>query len=173
MPKYIIDTDKGTCKSYSEIRTYDNIASAMEDWLGAIEWDDKVTAIQTWYYGKMVKDSWCATGLSYFSHVCGKEGQTGRFENVDRMKEYMNALGRLDCTKNYGGGAYKPKRGDVVFMSSKHTYDDCTHVGVVASINNDTGKVMILSCNDRNDSIGVQERNYLTDSYVVAFGNIT
>lgn len=171
--KYIIDTEAGTCKPYGGQLKYDTIADAMEAWAGAKEWDEKVTKIQTWFYGRLVKDAWCATGLSYFSAAVEKEDQTGKFENVDLMKDHMNKLGRLDCTANYGGGAYRPKRGDVVFMSSKHTYADCTHVGTVSAINHNTGEVTICSCNDKNDSIGFQVRNYKTDRYVVAFGNIS
>lgn len=173
MAKYIIDIDRGTCELYDTVPKYKTIADAMEAWVGAKEWDSKVSAIQKWFYGSLVKDAWCCTGLSYFANNVGVEKQTGRFENVDSMKDYMNTLGRLDCTKNYGGGAYKPKRGDVVFMSNKYTYADCTHVGVVSSVDNKTGAITICSCNDKNDSIGHQERNYLVDKYVVAFGNVT
>ena len=93
------------------------------------------------------------------------------FENVDDMKKYMDSRNMLDCTKNYGGGHYQAKRGDVVFMSSKYDYLDCTHVGVVAEIDHDTGRVVIISCN-HSDMIGIETRNFITDKYVVAWGRV-
>lgn len=147
------------------------IADAMELFIGAKEWDDTTRMIQEWYYGSFVKDAWCTTGLSYFADVCHVIDQTGKHENVDKMKDYMNKRKMLDCTANYGGGSYKAKRGDVIFFSSKYTYRDCTHVGVISEINHDTGYVKYCSCNSK-DSIRWDTRNYITDKYVVAFGRV-
>lgn len=171
--KYMIDTEKMTIEKMTpdENAGHMTIADYMELDLGAKEWDGVVTAIQTWFYGSLVKSAWCATGLSYYSHMAGKDYYTGKYENVDTMKEHMNSLGMLDCTRLYGGGHYQPKRGDVVFMSSRHTYSDCTHVGVVSQIDLDTGTVVISSCN-HNDGIGQETRNFLTDPYIVAWGRV-
>ena len=168
--KYLIDTVAGTCVPY-EANKMSTIADEMEACLGAKEWDETVTKIQKRFYGYLSKTAWCATGLSYFSSLAGKLEQTGMFENVDDMKEYMDSRNMLDCTKNYGGGHYQAKRGDVVFMSSKYNYLDCTHVGVVSEINHHTGQVTIISCN-HNNAIGKEIRNYLTDKYVVAWGRV-
>lgn len=170
--KYLIDTDTGTCVPYTGVvLTFNNIADAMESCLGAKEWDETVEKIQKWFYGSFVKAAWCATGVSYFSMLAHKLTQTGQYENVDSMKEYMDSRGMLDCTKNYGGGAYVPKRGDIVFMSNKYSYLDCTHVGVVSEIDTHTGKVVVVSCNC-DDMIKKKTYNYLTDKYVVAWGRI-
>lgn len=170
--KYIIDTDALTIiPAEAHEDNAITIADAMEAELGAKEWDDDVLEIQKWFYGHYVKDAWCATGLSYFSAAAGKEYYTGKYENVDHMKEHMNSLGYLDCTANYGGGHYQPKRGDVVFMSSKHTYEDCTHVGVVSSVDNNSGEVTVVSCNC-DDSIKKRSYNYKTDKYIVAWGRV-
>lgn len=172
MPKYLIDTDAGTCVPFSGgVLIYDNIADAMESCLGASEWDATTEKIQTWFYGSFVKDAWCATGLSYFSMLAKKLTQTGQFENVDSMKEYMDYRGMLDCTKIYGGGAYTPKRGDIVFMSSKYSYQDCTHVGVVSEVDTRNGRVVVTSCNCDN-SIKKKTYNYKISKYVVAWGRI-
>ena len=87
------------------------------------------------------------------------------------MKEHFNTRGFLDCTPNYGGGAYKAKRGDLVFFSDNHTYADCTHVGVVQAINYDTGYLQWIGGNT-SDAISSKKTNYLTDKYVVAFGRV-
>lgn len=148
------------------------MADIMESMLGAVEYDETVTKIQTWFYGTLMKTAWCCTCVSYCAEKAGVAAQTGKYENVDSMKEFMNSINRLDCTKRYGGGAYKPKRGDVVFMSIAYSYADCTHVGVVAEVDNATGYLKVISGNS-NDSIRYTEYNYLQDDYVVAFGNIT
>ena len=168
--KYLIDTDAGTCIPYGEEKM-GNIADEMEACIGAKEWDETVTKIQKWFYGYLSKTAWCATGLSYFSALAGKLEQTGMFENVDDMKEYMDSRNRLDCTKNYGGGAYKAKRGDVVFMSSKDDSLDWTHFGGWAEIAPDTGRGVIISCN-HSDMIVIDTRNFITDKYVVAWGRV-
>lgn len=147
------------------------IASLMAEHIGAKEYEGIVAEIQKWYYGRLVKASWCCTCLSYFSEMAGVSIQTGKHENVDRMKQYMQERDMLDCTVNYGGGHYKPKPGDVVFMSSKHMYDDCTHVGAVLTVNNDTGHIEVISGNC-DDQIKVKKYNYLIHKYIVAFGRI-
>lgn len=138
---------------------------------GAKEWDATVAKIQTWYYGYVSKTAWCATSLSYYANMAGVADQTGKYNNVDRVKDFMNSRGMLDCTKNYGGGHYVPKRGDVVFMSDKKTYADCTHIGVISDINTSKGTVTVISGNCA-DSICKRTYNYLTDKYVVAWGRI-
>lgn len=148
-----------------------NIALEFSKHIGTREYDGIVKKIQEWYYGRLVKASWCCTSLSYFAELCGVGDQTGKHENVDRMKDYMRNRDMLDCTKNYGGGQYKPKMGDIVFMSSKHDFNDCTHVGAVYSIDNITGRIDVISGNC-DDMIKIKSYNYLTDKYIVAFGRI-
>lgn len=146
-----------------------DLAGMFEAYVGTKEYDGIVSVIQKWYYGRLVKDAWCATSVSYFASMCGLYDIVGKYENVDRMKEHMNAIGRLDCTQLYGGGNYKPKRNDLVFMSSKHTYDDCTHVMVISSVDNKTGVIKCIGGNT-GDAIAYRTYNYFTDKYIVAFG---
>lgn len=155
----------------AEPSTDKTIADYFEKYLGTKEYDGIVKTIQEWYYGRLVKAAWCATSVSYFAYVAGKGSIVGKFENVNRMKEHLNRNNLLDCTKNYLGGNYKAKRGDLVFLSSTHKYEDCTHVGVVSEIDHATGRLVVVSGNSK-DSIRLDEYNYLTDLYVVAFGRI-
>ena len=147
------------------------IADFYEQHLGVKEYEGIVKTIQEWYYGRLVKAAWCATSFSYFAHLAGKSEYVGKFENVNRLKEHLNNKNLLDCTKNYLGGNYQAKRGDAVFLSSTHKFSDCTHVGCVSSIDHTTGKLVVVSGNSQ-DSIRLDEYNYLTDPYVVAFGRI-
>lgn len=63
---------------------------------GAREWDATVTAIQTWYYGSMVKDNWCATSMSYMCDQAGCLNRVGgKNENVyDMMTACQAAAGQ-------------------------------------------------------------------------------
>lgn len=177
--KLIIDTDLMTvAKAPGKGIT---IADAMEDKIGIIEYDAYVQEIQKWFYGRMVEAAWCATGLSYFAWRVGVTEQTGKHENVDRMKEYMDAMDTLYTTQNYirkniPWQEYSPKRGDVVFMSSKKKFADCTHVGVVSAVDNTVGTLCVCSCNvnspGRKDGCYLNTYNYKTDNYIVAFGKI-
>lgn len=174
--KVVIDTDKNIVLVDGE-QVYEkpsgahktDLAGLFEAYLGTKEYEGIVSVIQKWYYGTLVKDSWCATSVSYFANLCGLSEVVGKYENVDKMKEHMNSIGRLDCTKLYGGGHYKPKRNDIVFMSSRYEYDDCTHVMVVSEVDNNTGAIKCVGGNT-GDAIAFRNYNYLTDKYIVAFG---
>lgn len=150
-----------------------NLADILEQWIGAKEWDETVTTIQKWFYnGATPKTAWCATTVSYTANIADKLAQLGgKADNCDTMKENMIRLDRVDATKNHGGGAYKAKRGDIVFLSSKSTLADITHVGIVSSINHTTGELVVVSGNSQ-DSIRKDTYNFLTDKKVIAFGRI-
>lgn len=154
-----------------QIKKRSIISEEMCKYVGAKEYTGIVATIQRWYYGKLVRDAWCTTAISYFANLCGVSVQTGKHENVDLLKVYMNNRKSLDCTKRYGGGTYKAKAGDIIFFSTKHLYKDCTHVGAVIDINHSTGWVKWIGGNTGN-TIAIRENNYLTDPYVVAFGKI-
>lgn len=146
-----------------------DLAGMFEAYEGTKEYEGIVKVIQTWYYGDMVKAAWCATAVSYFAYICGLSDLVGKYENVDYMKENLRSKGRLDCTANYGGGAYKPKRNDLVFFSKYNTYTDCTHVMVVQEIK---GDYVICIGGNTDDAITSKTYNYKTNKYVVAFGNL-
>lgn len=171
--KYIIDTDTLKMIPYKETEEKKTLADIILPWVGTKEYDGVVADIQNWYYGFVSKTAWCATCVSYAAHLLGNpvEKYVGKFENVDLMKDHINKQGRLDCTKNYGGGAYTPVRGDLIFFSLKYSYKDCTHVGVVLEANPNTGNVTCISGNS-SDMVKIDSYNYYTNKYVVAFGNM-
>ena len=174
MKYYIeLDTETTTVKlvDYPGCNALYTLADCFEAYEGTKEYNGIVAKIQEWYYGYVSKTAWCATSVSYFADYIGIADQVGKYENVDKMKEHFNTRGFLDCTPTYGGGAYKAKRGDLVFFSDNHTYADCTHVGVVQSINHNTGYLQWIGGNT-SDAISSRETNYLTDKYVVAFGRV-
>lgn len=172
--KIDIDSDLKTI-SVDGVQIYPNIlcqtmADLFEQHLGVTEYNGIVIDIQTWYYGRLVKAAWCATSVSYFADKAKVSNQVGKHENCDRMKDFMSAKGKLHKVKRYGGdGKYIPKRGDVVFMSSKNTYNDITHVGVVSSISGNELKVV---SGNMKDMIRIDTYYLNTSTYVVAFGEV-
>lgn len=66
----------------------EKVYNAFVSMYGAREWDADVQAIQTWYYGSMVKDNWCATSMSYMANAAGVLNRIGgKNENVNSMRE--------------------------------------------------------------------------------------
>lgn len=171
--KIVIDTDNGKILLNGE-QIYDfkpplfDLAGFFEEYEGVKEYSGVVSDIQKWYYGYVSKTPWCATSISYFADLCGLGKIVGKYENVDLMKKHFINQGRLDCTVNYGGGAYTPKRNDIVFMSRVYDFGDCTHVMVVQSVNGN--KIKCIGGNT-SDAILSREYDYIKDRYIVAFGN--
>lgn len=103
------------------------LADKFEEYAGTKEYDGIVAVIQRWFYGTMVRASWCATSVSYFAELLGVLGQLGgKNENVYEMME--------DCRKacrETGKGAFfyaneipagaALKRGAVIFMLNSGT----------------------------------------------------
>ena len=53
---------------------------------GARQWDATVQAIQTWFYGSMVYDNWCASSLCYMADQAGCLNRIGgKHDNVYDM----------------------------------------------------------------------------------------
>ena len=157
---------------YSETNvSRETLADALEKYVGVKEYDGIVAEIQKWYYGYISKTPWCCTCVTYFANKLGLSAQIPKSENVDVLKNFMNFNHMLDCTINYGGGSYKAKRGDLIFFSDRHIYEDCTHIGVIQNINHETGMVTWIGGNT-NDAIKSKTNNFKTDKYVVAFGRV-
>ena len=74
MAKYIIDTETGICEPYNELmpdRRGENLYKLFKQFEGTKEYDGIVAQIQKWYYGSLIKASWCATAVSYFMDQLG------------------------------------------------------------------------------------------------------
>lgn len=53
------------------------IATELAKYRGTHEYDGIVADIQNWFYGSLVKSSWCATTISYFANKLGILSQLG------------------------------------------------------------------------------------------------
>lgn len=53
-----------------------------------LEYNGIVASIQKWFYGSLVKDSWCATSMCYFANLAGcLDAIGGKNDNVYDMME--------------------------------------------------------------------------------------
>lgn len=113
------------------------ITDAFEPYIGTKEYNGIVRDIQVWFYGTLLKQSWCATSVSYFANQIGILDQLGgKNENVYRM---MIATEKA-FKAGHGGAFYYAKnipkggvlrRGTVIFMlhsGTKMTETSSKHV---------------------------------------------
>lgn len=112
------------------------LAAEFAKYRGTKEYEGIVADIQKWYYGSLVKASWCATSLSYFANILGCLDRIGgKAENVNQM--------RLNCKKaaSEGKGQYfegkdipiKIQKNDILFWlwkGGEMKNDSSKHVGV-------------------------------------------
>lgn len=175
--KIVIDTTLRTCTFQEECENVireTNCASKLADHLGTKEYDGIVAEIQKWYYGRLVKAAWCATCVSYFCYKYAKQGsfmQTHKYESCTAMRAALIKNNLYDSTKHYGGGNYKAKIGDIVFISWKNNPNSPDHVGFVHDIDHTTGELLVISGNS-SDMIKVDAYNYLNDKRIIGFGRV-
>lgn len=140
MAKYIIDTETGICEPYHEEipeTKGEKLFKLFKQFEGTKEYDGIVAQIQKWYYGSLVKASWCATAVSYFADQLGLPIKA---ENVNIM--------RWKCETLAGGGTGKYwdrrttglpdviHKGDILFWlwsGDTMTNTSSKHVGVCAA----------------------------------------
>lgn len=77
---------------------------------GTHEYDGIVAEIQKWYYGSLVKASWCATSVSYFWHAL-KGNKILHAENVKVLLDQCKSSGMRLITE-----LTDMRRGDIVFF---------------------------------------------------------
>lgn len=132
--KYILDTEAGTCKPYTEkedaktssISKTEKMVRMLSEHRGDTEYNGFVETIQKWYYGSLVKASWCATTISY---LLNQVGVAIKAENVKKLLDAVTESGRfeiLDPSENV-------KRGDILFWlwsGNIMTESSSKHVGL-------------------------------------------
>ena len=140
MAKYIIDTETGICKRYHEDASEtkgEKLYKLFKQFEGAKEYDGIVAQIQKWYYGSLVKTSWCATAVSYFaSHL----GIPIKSENVNVLRCECERLASIGTGKFYDrrttGLPAVIHKGDILFWlwsGDTMTNTSSKHVGVCAA----------------------------------------
>lgn len=107
------------------------LLDVFEPFLGTKEYNGVIATIQKWYYGSVVKDSWCATSLSW---AMGRLGLMmyclgGKYENVYNLNLAIQSEGKckqIDFNNEY------MLPGDIVILcySDAFTWTSQNHVTV-------------------------------------------
>lgn len=140
MAKYIIDTETGICEPYHEEipeAKGEKLYKLFKQFEGTKEYDGIVAQIQKWYYGSLVKASWCATAVSYFASQLGIPIKA---ENVNVLKTACDILAKGGIGKYYDrrttGLPEFIYKGDILFWlwsGDQMTNTSSKHVGVCAA----------------------------------------
>lgn len=136
MAKFIVDTDAGTVVPM----TLDHrdsigckIAAGFEVNEGVKEYDGIVATIQTWFYGHLVRASWCATAMSYMMQAAGLAGVREENVNLLRIACKAKALAGKGVFYDKSKLPQTIQRGDVCFWlfdGSTMTNTSKKHVNV-------------------------------------------
>lgn len=147
MGKYVIDTDSGTCTPYSTATTNksETMVRLLAEHRGDVEYSGMVETIQKWYYGSLVKASWCATTISY---LLAKVNINIKAENVKTLLDKITASGQFDILDNKAN----IRRGDILFWlwnGSVMTTSSSKHVGL-AEYDSTTDIIYCLGGNQKD-----------------------
>ena len=126
------------------------------------------------YYNKLtgagfsMMVAWCAIFVTVIARMVGiPTSIIPTFASCDVGANWFRNKKRYEKAKYYGGN-YTPKRGDVIFYSSKHTQNDSTHVGYVVSVTGDTIKAIE---GNKNDAVGYRTIK-VSDKYILGYGRV-
>lgn len=130
--------------------------------------DDKYIS----YYNKVggmsfsMNVAWCAMFITWCKAMAGIDKNIiPNFASCDLEKKWFMDKNLWKIGKAYGG-AYEPKRGDIVFFSSGYNINDSTHVGIVTSLSGNA-----VSTIEGNTNNTVARRSYSTGSkYIIGYG---
>lgn len=113
--------------------------------------------------------AWCAIFVTTIARLTGvATSLIPTFASCDVGVKWFKEKGRYELAKYYGG-MYIPKRGDVIFYSSKHTQLDSTHVGYIVEVSGSIAKAIE---GNKSDAVGYRTIN-LNDKYIIGYGRVT
>lgn len=111
--------------------------------------------------------AWCAIFVTVVARLAGVATSIiPNFASCDLGKKWFADRGRYEKSKAYGG-TYTPKRGDIVFYSSKRAQSDSTHVGYIISA---SGKIKAIEGNKSN-AVGYRNIGF-NDNYIIGYGRV-
>lgn len=114
-----------------------NLALQLHEHLGEVEWSPWIQSAQAWMFGQFETYPWCATVVAYCAHELGILDQFGvpalgskrDLASTTSMKNRFATLGKLH--RGYGyDQSYRPKQGDVLFISWSSNPNDLDHTAL-------------------------------------------
>ena len=130
--------------------------------------DDKYISYYNGRYGTKFSKNvpWCAIFVTWCKSLAGiDEKIIPHFASCDAGMKWFKNKDLWQKSKGYKG-KYIPKKGDIIFFSSKYTENDSTHVGIVVGV---SGESVITV--EGNASDKVLSRSYSQSSaYIIGYG---
>lgn len=112
--------------------------------------------------------AWCAIFVTVVARRVGVSTSiVPTFANCDVGVRWFKSKGRYEKSIAYGG-TYKPKKGDVIFYSSKYTQADSTHVGYIVSV---TDSMMKAIEGNKANSVAYRTMS-LSNRYITGYGRV-
>lgn len=153
-----------TINNNTILKPNSTIANELAKYRGTYEYTGIVAEIQKWYYGKLVKSSWCATTISYFADKLGILSQLGgKNNNVYNM---MIACQKASPKNFYTKDNLPSKilKDDILFMlwnGDTMTVNSSKHVTVAEY--NSTGDTIFCIGGNQKDKVCTlkYERKYV------------
>lgn len=143
------------------------VADVFTKYIGTKEYDGVVATIQKWYYGTLVKASWCATSLSWCLSQLGIMKYTigKKQENV---YHFVTAIRNTGTAKEISVGA-DLKRGDILVFNWNGSFSP-TSDKHITSCNEDTKSCAdSIPCIGGNQSDMICIANYPRNKLVAVF----
>ncbi len=110
--------------------------------------------------------AWCAIFVTWCKAKAGIDKSViPHFASCDLGKNWFEERSLYKKSRAYGGN-YVPKRGDIIFFSSKYAQNDSTHVGIVTNVSGNA-----VSTIEGNTSNKVARRSYsVASKYIIGYG---
>lgn len=126
------------------------------------------------YYNDIARTSfnmsvaWCAIFVTYVARQVGVPTSViPTYASCDLGKEWFQKKKRYEYAKYYKG-SYTPKRGDIVFYSSRYTQKDSTHTGYVTDVK---GGYLYAIEGNKGDAVSTR-RISLSHKYILGYGRV-
>lgn len=162
----------GYTKKTDFLPSADDLINRAETYLGMAEpsGDDYFIRVYNSITGEgfPLDVAWCAIFVSVVARLIGApESIIPTFADCDEGKAWFLSKKRYMRSRAHGG-SYTPKRGDVVFYSSRKTQEDSTHVGYVVSC--DGTNILAIEGNHA-DAVGYRHIE-VTDAKIIGYGMV-
>lgn len=152
---------------YAPKETYLTVTDVFENYIGTKEYEGVVKVIQEWFYGKFVKDAWCATSMCWALAQLGLREYTlkGKSDNVyDLYLRCLNALDRGAITRIHPSDV---KKGDIIFLCWSEIFNTTATKHVTSFYNKESDEIFECLGGNQGDKIQVSKYNvkYIKDIF--------
>lgn len=111
--------------------------------------------------------AWCAIYVTVVARLAGVATSIiPNFASCTLGMNWFSQRGRYEKAKAYGG-TYQPKRGDIIFYSSKRSQSTSSHVGIIVEV---AAKLKVIEGN-KSDAVGYRSINP-ADNYIIGYGRV-